>query len=102
MARERQQRKSNPQERQFVKVESFGIRRANEYDKTGTIFFDLDINGLTVYGCTVAKRKDGNGEFISFPSRKGADGKYYSIVYCALSQEDQDRILDAVYDLLDK
>ena len=102
MARERQQRKSNTQERQFVKVDSFGIRRANEYDKTGTIFFDLDINGLTVYGCTVAKRKTDESEFISFPSRKGADGKYYSIVYCALSQEDQDRILDAVYDLLDK
>ena len=102
MARERQRKSEAQQERQYVKVESFGIRRANEYDKTGTIFFDLDINGLTVYGCTVAKRKDGNGEFISFPSRKGSDGKYYSIVYCALSQEDQDRILDAVYDLLDK
>lgn len=100
MARERQQRKSNTQERQFVKVDSFGIRRANEYDKTGTIFFDLDINGLTVYGCTVAKRKTDESEFISFPSRKGADGKYYSIVYAALSQEDQDRIIDAVYDLL--
>lgn len=83
-----------------MKVESFGIRRANEYDKTGTIFFDLDINGLTVYGCTVAKRKTDEREFISFPSRKGADGKYYSIVYAALSQEDQDRIIDAVYDLL--
>ena len=83
-----------------MKVESFGIRRANEYDKTGTIFFDLDINGLTVYGCTVAKRKTDESEFISFPSRKGADGKYYSIVYAALSQEDQDRIIDAVYDLL--
>lgn len=102
MARERQRKSEAQQERQFVKVESFGIRRANEYTKTGTVFFDLDINGLTVYGCTVAKRKTDDSEFISFPSRKGADGKYYSIVYAALSQEDQDRILDAVYDRLDK
>ena len=102
MARERQRKSEAQQERQFVKVESFGIRRANEYTKTGTVFFDLDINGLTVYGCTVAKRKTDESEFISFPSRKGADGKYYSIVYAALSQEDQDRIIDAVYDLLDK
>ena len=100
MARERQ-RKSNPQEeKQFLKVDSFTIRRANEYDKTGTIFFDLEINGLTVYGCTVAKRKTDESEFVSFPSRKGADGKYYSIVYAALTQEDQDKIIDAVYDLL--
>lgn len=100
MARERQRKSNTQAEKQYLKVDSFKIRRANEYDKTGTIFFDLEINGLTVYGCTVAKRKTDDSEFISFPSRKGADGKYYSIVYAALTQEDQDKIIDAVYDLL--
>ena len=33
---------------------------------------------------------------MSFPSRKGSDGKYYSHAYIRLTDEEQDDILDAV------
>lgn len=45
--------------------------RENEYG-----LFGLEHNECTIYGC---KLFDGpNGIFISFPSRKGTDGKYYA------------------------
>ena len=101
MARARVTKKEAQAQPETLKIESFDVLRANEYEATGTIFADLKINGLTVYGCTIVKRKDGSGEFISFPSRKGSDGKYYSIVYARLSDMDSDAIIDAVYNLLD-
>jgi DNA-binding cell septation regulator SpoVG len=44
-------------------------------------FFDVTINGVEVKGLKlVVSQKDGN-LFLSFPSEKGKDGKYYNIVY---------------------
>ena len=79
-----------------LKLESYDVTRANMVGET--VFFDLVINGITVYGCKVCERK--NGDFISLPSRKGKDDKYYSIVYFRLSDEDQKIILDTVEKVL--
>lgn len=79
-----------------LKLESFDVIRANMVGET--VFFDLVINGITVYGCKVCEGK--NGDFISLPSRKGKDDKYYSIVYFRLSDEDQKIILDTVEKML--
>ena len=79
-----------------LKLESYDVTRANMVGETG--FFDLVINGITVYGCKVCEGK--NGDFISLPSRKGKDDKYYSIVYFRLSDEDQKIILDTVEKVL--
>ena len=38
--------------------------------------------------------------FISFPSYKGRDGKYYSYIYFRFSEADQDEILKAVAEAL--
>lgn len=70
--------------------------------KDGGISFSLTITvgedrPLTIYGCRVADGKKG-GNFVSFPSRKGSDGKYYSHAYIRLTDEEQDDILDAVMD----
>lgn len=81
---------------EVLKMESYNVRRANMVGET--VFFDLDINGITVYGCKVVEGK--NGDFISLPSRKGKDDKYYSIVYFRLSDEDQEIILDTVEKVL--
>lgn len=97
MARER--KTANVKE-DFVKVTSYKVTRANEF-KENRIFFDLVLNGVTIYGCMVVGYKD--GEFISFPSQKSAkDGNYYNVVYAKLSNEDQKKIIDSVYELLDK
>lgn len=79
------------------KVESFGILKATQY--SWGVGFNMILNGVTIYNCTVAETKDGNF-FISFPSRKGTDGKWYSYVYFRFSEEDQKRILDAVSETL--
>ena len=75
-----------------IDVMSFEIDRVSQYKKT--VFFDMTLNGIKIYGCTVAEGK--KGDFISFPSRKGSDDKWYSIVYARLSAHDQKIILDEV------
>lgn len=50
--------------------------------KKGFVFFNLELNGITIYGCKVIESD--NGDFISFPSYKGSDDKYYSHVYARL------------------
>lgn len=59
------------------------VTRANQVNDT--VFFDVVINGVTIYGCKVVEGK--NGDFISFPSHKGKDGKYYNHAYIKLSDE---------------
>lgn len=96
MARERKATKTTPD---FIEVKSFKVVRANEF-KENRIFFDLVLNDVTIYGCMVVGYKD--GEFISFPSQKSKDGNYYNVVYAKLANEDQKKIIDSVYELLDK
>ena len=73
--------------------------------KDGGITFALELvvapeRAVTIYGCRVATGKTGDN-FISFPSRKGQDGKYYSHAYIRLTEEEQEAILLAVQGLLD-
>lgn len=82
---------------EFGKVESFEILRATQY--SWGVGFNMVLNGVTIYNCTVAETKDGK-YFISFPSRKGTDGKWYSYVYFRFSEADQTAILDAVQNKL--
>jgi len=48
---------------------------------------------VTVYGCRIAEGQE--GAFISFPSRKGKDGKYYSHAYFRLTAKEQEKIIQA-------
>lgn len=69
------------------------VRRVVQFfDKN--VLFDLTIDDFTIYGCRVVEGKNGN--FISFPSRKGKDGKYWGLVYKRFSQDETSLILDMV------
>lgn len=85
-----------------LNVTSFEVTRAHYVEgkqgKGGRCFFDMEINGLKVYGMTVVEGK--NGDFISWPQKKGSDDKYYSIVWARLSDNDQKKIIEAVEKLL--
>ena len=63
------------------------VIRAHEF-KSGDISFDMKVNGVTIYNCTYmnesAKVKK---PFVSFPSRKGSDDKYYSYVWFKISDD---------------
>ena len=85
---------SKEKERETIEVISYNIKRAIEC-RNGVILFDLELNGVCIYGCHIEESRDGN-EFIAFPSRKGNDGKYYSIAWAPLSDEDTADIIDAV------
>lgn len=70
----------------------YAVRRAVQFDKD--VLFNLTIDDFTIYGCHVVEGK--NGDFISLPSRKGKDGKYWGIVYKRFSQDETSLILDMV------
>ena len=73
------------------------IKRAAAIDEK-TIMFDMIVNGVTIYGAAVKKNKDG-GMFVSLPSRKGKDGKYYNIAYFPMNDEKQQEIINKVLSL---
>ena len=65
------------------------VRRAHEF-KSGDIGFDADVNGITLYGLTYMNEnpeRNIKSDFISFPSRKGSDGKYYNMYFFKISDE---------------
>lgn len=88
---------SNRQNKQYTEIRQFMVKRVKMFDNGG-VNFDLEVNGIMIYGCRVVESK--NGDFISFPQRKGGDGKYYNIAYVALKPEDQEAILGVVERML--
>lgn len=80
--------------REFMKVDTFQVTRANCVGSKNTVFADLVINGVSIYGVTVVEGK--NGDFLSFPQRKADNGKYYHIAYAPLSNDDQADIIKEI------
>ena len=74
-------------------IESVEILRARQFD--WGVSFSMMLNGITIHNCTVGLTKNGDN-FISFPSYKGKDGKWYSYVYFRFSPEDLEMVLDMV------
>ena len=74
-------------------VTSMEVTRALAFENGGVVF-DIIINGVSIYNCRVVEGK--NGDFISFPSHKGKDGKYHSHAYIKLTEEDQLDIVSQV------
>lgn len=83
---------------EFIKVTSGKVLRAHRFGN-GSISFDMEINGVKIYGCGVAYGK--NGPFIQFPSKKSSDGKYYSHAYCKLDEDWSKKIINKVHELLE-
>ena len=87
--------------KEYTKVESFSVRNSREWEN-GNVTTTLTINGITIYNVRIQQTKDGNHEFLAFPSRKGNDGKYYAYAYVALSDEDTAKIIEAIDNDLSK
>lgn len=64
--------------------------RENEYG-----LFGLEHNDATIYGCKLIEGSQ--GIFVSFPSRKGTDGKYYAH---ARFKNVPDTIVEAIADAI--
>lgn len=89
-------------EQEYGIIESWSVDHVREIS-TGTIYFNLTLNGVKINSCYVKEWKDGKETktFIGMPSYKGSDGKYYNNVYFRFLPEDQDAIIQCVYDELD-
>lgn len=72
------------------------VTRAHEFDD-GNISINLEINGVTIYGASIVKGK--NGRFVSFPSYK-KDGRYWNYAYYRLEDDETEEILEQTGDLL--
>ena len=77
-------KKSNQESKKY----DVQVTRAKEV-KEGSVAFDMEVNGITIYGCwyNEYKTKEGkDGTMISFPSYKNQD-KYYNHVWFPISAE---------------
>ena len=70
-------------EEKEVHVQDLEVLRAKEF--RGNYFVELKVNGVTIYGCRYVEGS--KGDFISFPSKKGKDGKYYNHCYVPFTAE---------------
>lgn len=85
------QKKTNEAKREYDCV----VTRAKEI-KEGTVAFDMEVNGVKVYGCWYKEgtNKDGKEyQIVSLPQKKGKDGVYYSIVWFPMSKEVKESII---------
>lgn len=60
----------------------------------GRVSFNIVINDVAIYNCRVVESD--KGDFVSFPSRKGSDGKYYSHAYIKLTETENNAIIAEV------
>lgn len=82
MSRRTENKEAESAKKEAAKICTLEVKRAKEYKDT--VFFDVEINGVMIYGCRYVEGK--NGDFVSFPSYKGSDGKYYSHAYIKLGE----------------
>lgn len=74
-------------------VTSFEVSNVRDINKIG-VMFTLCLNGVYINNCRVVEGK--KGDFISFPSYKGSNDKYYNYVFFKFTDEDHAAILAEV------
>ena len=82
---------------------TYSISNVKEVTDT-MVSFRMVINGITIYGMKVIKyksKKTGEeGMMVSFPSRKGSDGKYYNELTFPMTKDMSDDIIKKVLEAL--
>lgn len=91
-------KKTETKAMETIKIDSYKVLRAVVVGENNNVLFDLELNGVRIYGLSVVEGK--NGDFISFPQRNGKDGKYYSIAWAKISEEDTKDIIEEVETML--
>lgn len=81
-SKEEKTAKENAAQEKKSVISDLKVLRATEFEDN--LFFDMEVNGVTIYGCRYVEGK--NGDFIAFPSKKGKDGKYYKHAYVELDE----------------
>lgn len=92
------QKKSNETKREYECI----VTRAKETEE-GPVAFDMEVNGVKVYGCWYKEgtNKDGKDyQVVNLPQEKGSDGKYYSIAWFPMSKEVRKNIIEQLQKLV--
>ena len=69
------------------------VQNVRQWDDGG-ITFTAIVNGIWIYGLRIVETKD--DWFVSFPSRKGSDDKYYKHVYFPIDEDIKNLIHAAI------
>ena len=84
---------------QAAQAHKLTVERVHQFDD-GSITFNLKVDGFVdIYGCRIYDGKDGK-PFISFPARKGNDGKYWNHAYIKLTEDQTEEIAKQVEEKL--
>lgn len=88
MAINRTKKEEKKEEKKNDVTYDINVTRIKVWDN-GNITFDAIVNGISIYGMNyITVKKDGaERSFVSFPQRKGADGKYYNYCYFKIDDE---------------
>lgn len=96
--------KKEAQEAQMLAIKVLRAKDFTKEDQEGcAISFDMEVNGVNIYGCWYREGKNKKGEdysMVSFPSQKGKDDKYYNHAWVKLSEEDVKCIGQAIERML--
>lgn len=80
----------------------FKVTKAYQF-KNGNVAINLEIAGITIYDCTLVKKKnhkEGDSEyFVSFPQKKVKDD-YFSIVWTSLTPEEEEDIINQIDEMV--
>lgn len=78
--------------------DAFAVDKINNYSDE-VCFFDLyiksELGPICIYGCKIIS-SEGKDPFISFPSSKGSNGKYFNHCYMDISDDIRDAIIEAI------
>lgn len=64
------------------------------------VSFTLSCHGFALYNMRLISKTDG-GYFIAPPSRKGKDGNYYAEYAIYLTEEDEERLIEKVLEMVE-
>lgn len=94
-----EQRFGTPKKSNRGPYHKFDVEHVHQFED-GTITFNMMVDDfVTVYGCRIYDGKDGK-PFISFPARKGNDGKFWNNVYMKLSEDQTEEIAKQIEEKL--
>lgn len=85
--------------KEYFSIKGMKVSNVRRIPGTEVITFSLNGNGLGLYNLRIVTG-GAQGKFISPPSQKGKDGKYYNLYALYLTPADEEKVMKAVIDKL--
>ena len=89
------------QKKDLFTIDQVEVTRAAEISD-GVVMFDMTVRGVKIYGMCLRHYtgSKGEGDIISFPSRKGKDEKYWDVAWFPISNDLKAGLIDKIVSLL--